>query len=80
MRDHHHPHPVATLARVAALVVFVAIVVPAVALDSDLLVLPAAALVLLCWLVIALIALAHWVLTIGAPPLITTIRTAAGAG
>ncbi len=57
----------------------VVVVVPAVVVDGDLLVLPAMSLILLAWLVIALVALAHWVFTIGAPPLIATARTAASA-
>src|SRR5258708_15871472 len=77
---HRHPHLVGTIARIVALVVFGALLLPAIVIDGDLLVLPAAALVLLAWLVIALVALAHWVLTIGVPPLVTTAKTAVGAG
>ena len=32
------------------------------------------------WLTIGLIGLAHWLLTVGAPPLLTTAGTAAAAG
>ena len=75
-----HPHLVGTLARIAALIVFGALLLPAIVIDGDLLVLPAAALVLLAWLVIALVALTHWVLTTGLPPLVTTAKTAVNAG
>jgi undecaprenyl-diphosphatase len=60
--------------------VVVVVAAPAVLIQGDLLVLPALALVLLAWLTIGLIGLAHWVLTVGAPPLLTTADTAAGAG
>ena len=64
----------------AGLLVVAVVTVPAIIVESDLLVLPAAALMLLAWLAIALVALVHWVLSVGAPPLITTIRAAGSAG
>lgn len=75
-----HRHLSGSLLRVATIVAGAAIVVPAVIVESDLLVLPAAALVLLAWLTIALVALAHWVITVGAPPLVTATKTATSAG
>jgi undecaprenyl-diphosphatase len=74
-----HPHLLGSLIR-AAVIVAVAVAVPAVIVESDLLVLPAVALVLLAWLTIALVALAHWVLIVGAPPLVSTTKTAGAAG
>lgn len=55
------------------------IVGPALIVEGDLLVLPAVGLVLLAWVAIALVVLAHWLLTIGLPPIIATTTTAAHA-
>lgn len=74
-----HRHLLRSLIRGVLLVVGI-ILAPALIIEGDLLVLPAAGLVLLAWLVTALVALAHWLLTVGAPPLITTAKTATSAG
>src|SRR5258708_2504604 len=52
-----HRHLSGSVVRVAAIVAVGAILVPAVIVETDLLVLPAVALVLLAWLTIALVAL-----------------------
>ena len=50
---------------------------PVVVVDGDLLVFPALALVVGTWLVIAAIALARWMMVVGAPPIVALVRTAA---
>ena len=75
-----HPHLLGSLVRAAVLVAVAVVLVPAVIVESDLLVVPAVALVLLAWLTIALVALAHWVLIVGAPPLVSTTKAATAAG
>lgn len=72
-------HLAGSMAR-AAVIVVLALVAPALIIEGDLLVLPAAALVLLCWAVIGLVALVHWLATVGGPPVARTAATAGAAG